>query len=53
MRNVTVNFTSKTDVRVECVARTGDSSTAAGQLLTLPELRPYKVDLQIQLPEQN
>ena len=50
-RNVLVSFTSKTDVRVECTARPGDDSgTIAGQILSVSELGPYKVDLQIQLP---
>lgn len=52
VRNVTVNFTSKTDVRVECSARTDDSSAIAGQILSVPELTAYKVDLQIIIPDQ-
>ena len=52
VRNVTVNFTSKTDVRVQCSAPSDDSSAVAGQILSVPELNAYKVDLQIVLPEQ-
>jgi hypothetical protein len=54
LRNVTVTFTSKTDVRVECTIRPGDDSAAvAGQILSIRELgEPLKVDLQIVLPDQ-
>jgi osmotically-inducible protein OsmY len=51
VRNVVVTFTSKTDVRLECSSRPGDDTGAlAGQILSLRELDPYKVDLQIQVP---
>ena len=51
VRDVVVSFTSKTDVRIECATRAGeDSRPIAGQILSLRELDPYKVDLQIQLP---
>ena len=50
-RNVQVIFTSKTEVRVECTARSGDDSGAlAGQILSLREMEPYRVDLHISLP---
>jgi hypothetical protein len=51
--NVSVNFTSKTDVRIECSARSSDEiSTIAGQILSVRELSRYKPDLQIQVPDQ-
>jgi len=54
VRNVSVTFTSKTNVHVECTPRPGDDSgTIAGQILSLKELEPYKVDLQIQLPDEH
>jgi hypothetical protein len=49
--DVVVTFRSKSDVRIECAIRAGDDSRPiAGQILSLRELDPYKVDLQIQLP---
>jgi hypothetical protein len=51
LRNVAVTFTSKTDVHIDCAMRPGDDSgTIAGQILSLRELEPYKVDLQLQIP---
>ncbi len=51
LQNVLVTFTSKTDVRVECTVRANDDTGAiAGQILSVHELEPYKVDLQIQVP---
>ncbi len=53
VRNVLVTFTSKTDVRIQCTAGpSDDSATVAGQILSLRELEPFKVDLQIQVPEK-
>lgn len=51
IRNVVVTFTSKTDVRVECTLRpSDDTATIAGQILSLPALNDYKVDLQVKVP---
>lgn len=51
LRNVSVTFTSKSDVRVECTLRPGDDTGAvAGQILSLQALSPYKVNLQVQVP---
>jgi hypothetical protein len=51
VRNVRVTFTGKTDVRVECIPSAGvDSGAIAGQILSLREFDPYKVDLHLQLP---
>jgi hypothetical protein len=51
VRNVSVTFTSKTDVRVECSTRPGeDSGALASQILSLREFDAYKVDLRLQLP---
>lgn len=47
-RSLVVTFTSKTDLHIECSTRPGeDAGAVAGQILSIRELQPYKVDLQM------
>jgi hypothetical protein len=51
IHGVSVTFTSKNDVKVECTLRTGeDFDSVAGQIHAIRELEPYQVDLRITLP---
>jgi hypothetical protein len=52
-REIKLTFSTPTDVRIELhPARAEDSDQLAGQVLSLPELQSYKVDLMIMIPQQ-